>query len=133
MGQVVAFREFSDEEINAGLAHAAEKDGVTLYYSDLKRVANDAGLLRIKRKWTPRKAVTEALWAYEKRNGKLTERKSEAFVHAFAKMLNLRSPRVAAKRAHEKQIAELGSLSELINPAIQRELDEMTQSRRADA
>lgn len=106
------FPLFSEEEISRGIKYAAEHDHVTLDYRRLKVIANNAGKNRINARLTPRQAVSRALQAYHNEFPavQFPAVYFEGYVHAVAKMLNWRSPKVKAKREREEEQAELDAV-----------------------
>jgi hypothetical protein len=136
MPQVVTFREFTDDEVLVGYHYAEEKVRTPVNLSSLRRIANDAGILRLSRPgFKPRDAATQALWAYEQRNGNMTEAKSEAYIRSVAKMLSERNSKTKAKRerdalAEEAKAAAYGlNTAQNLSPTIQLELFEATRSK----
>jgi hypothetical protein len=135
MAQVTTFSEFSDEEVLTGYSYAQEKVGVPVDFAALRRIANEAGFTRLARQgFTPRQAASQALWAYERRNGPMTERREESYIRAVAKMLSERNKKTQAKRERETLAEEAKVASHDIerahplDEAVQRDLFEATKA-----
>ncbi len=124
------FPLFSEDEISRGMKYAAEHDHVTLDYRRLKVIANNAGKSRINASLTPRQAVSRALQAYHNEYPAVNFPSVyfEGYVHAVAKMLNWRSPKVKAKRERDEAQEELEAAfhgldeAQPIDPEVNRQI-----------
>ncbi len=112
------FAEFSTEEIDVGMEKGYSL-GIRLDRFILRDIANHAGAMRLarqaqlERRVDPREVMLEAIRHYEqnKRGGRrLPRHHPEAYVRAFAQMLNGRVPAVIKKRERDARKAEAAAI-----------------------
>ena len=111
------FAEFSSSEVDVGYSYAIDVSHEQITRETLRVAGNQAGaIFKAKRekqeKCDPRRAATEALRGYIRRNHlSMTTYRFEAYVRGIAKMLAERSPRTVAKRNRERVLADLRAAS----------------------
>ncbi len=132
-----SFMLVSNEELDLGIKYAAKKDLVTLQHLRLRTIANNAGkYMHGAPGLTPRQAAAKAMQAYhnEYPSVQFPSPYFEGYVHAVAKIMNGRSPRVVAKRERDRKIADINlasfgiEWSKPLDPEVQRDLFEATKA-----
>ena len=132
------FELVSEEELDMAIEYVAKKDFVALNRTRLRVIANNAGKTRIVKRVAPRVAASRAMQNYHNEFPAVRFPTDffEGYVHAVAKILNSRSPHVAAKRRIDERKADLRaagyglSKSPPMQAAIQQELEEMIELRK---